>query len=433
MLCIFVQTTQNSEHGAESANSTSCQNNGHDESQLSATNTTGSDRRWASMSRLERKRLQEKRRRQEFKESLDNLLATLLGYDNDFKREARQREERMTGRLVAQSNIVGPAAPPLPPTTEGENALFSRVELVNQATFTINQVATENAQLQQAFADLRAGRGASLPPRTSFEQRRAVFHQGVGPLSASSVDVSTASHSSPMPPTPPEPSVSSSKTRTGYSEGAVGRRRADSAASLGSAVSDQRQDVQSSITSMQHEQQVWIRRRLQQEELQRQQAISYQQSPPLTGATPPAAAAPDVQGSFSAQGAAYQGILAQIAASRQLSAAASLPPYLQSSLQNRQRQQQYVMPSSHNSIGLLQPQLGLLGSAGGLGGDPRLGGLAEYLQHQQQQQHSSDEIALLRLHLQNQQAARNGLGDLPAEVLRRYRQLQSRQDGGGSG
>lgn len=121
------------------------------------------------LNRLERKRNQEKRRRQEFKEALDSLHATLLRHDDDFRFEAQQREGR-----------TGVSA------MDGDNTMFNRVELVNQAIFTISNVSQHNVTLKNAIGDLKAGREVNPSVFAADSgSRRTGFHKGVGPLGLS--------------------------------------------------------------------------------------------------------------------------------------------------------------------------------------------------------------------------------------------------------
>jgi hypothetical protein len=127
---------------------------------------------WVSMSRLERKRFQEKRRRLEFKEALDKLLETLLRHDEGFLKEAQIREARFSGRVINR-----------PPNTD-ENSLFNRVEMVNQAIFTIERSARENEEMSQSITALQEGRepDAMQPNNSSrIQNNAAAFHQGGGP------------------------------------------------------------------------------------------------------------------------------------------------------------------------------------------------------------------------------------------------------------
>jgi hypothetical protein len=121
----------------------------------------------SSSTRLERKRHQEKRRRVEFKEALDCLLATLLDNDSDFSREATHRENRNgDGRC------------------DDDTALFNRVELINQSIFTIKRVVQENKDMKKAFEYYQSGRTPGLValPTRKISVR---YHQGVGPTLAS--------------------------------------------------------------------------------------------------------------------------------------------------------------------------------------------------------------------------------------------------------
>ena len=67
-----------------------------------------------------------------------------------------------------------------------DNALFNRVEMINQSVFTINRIAKENQELTNLLAAARVGREPhQQAPDQSVARRSAGFHQGVGPLAVS--------------------------------------------------------------------------------------------------------------------------------------------------------------------------------------------------------------------------------------------------------
>lgn len=113
-----------------------------------------------STGRLERKRQLEKRRRDDFKEAFDKLNSILLQHDDGFRTEAQQREERVLWRASNRS-------PKLPKETT-DNALFNRVEMVNQAVTTIERVVGENADLRKLVATLQAGNGDTAAPASNL-------------------------------------------------------------------------------------------------------------------------------------------------------------------------------------------------------------------------------------------------------------------------
>lgn len=116
---------------------------------------------------MERKRSQEKRRRQEFKEALDGLHAVLLEHDANFRHEALQREERVGGGTRIGDGKTG---------SDDSASLFNRVELVNQAIFTIKRVTEENIELSKTCGE--DGKKAKAAKSSRF----IGYHQGVGPV-----------------------------------------------------------------------------------------------------------------------------------------------------------------------------------------------------------------------------------------------------------
>jgi hypothetical protein len=148
--------------------------------------------------RLARRRGQEKRRRDDFKEVLDQLHDTLLRHDSTFHAEAVQRERAMLARGI---EIVAPTRKQ-EQGSEDCNVpgirLFNKIEKVNQAIFTINRLVAENQELRQA---LKEGRQPSTMESPKKKKSSFVgYHYGVGPLASSTL--------SPSPDTLP-PSVSS--------------------------------------------------------------------------------------------------------------------------------------------------------------------------------------------------------------------------------
>jgi hypothetical protein len=120
--------------------------------------------------RMERKRFQEKRRRKEFREALDTLLASLIRQDKDFAKESQIRDARMHGH--AQLRPIN-----------DDNLVFTRVEMVNQSIYTIERLTLEGQELRKTLADL--GGGGTLGkfglPSDSGAAGGPVFHHGVGP------------------------------------------------------------------------------------------------------------------------------------------------------------------------------------------------------------------------------------------------------------
>lgn len=130
--------------------------------------------------RMERKRFQEKRRRKEFREALESLLASLVRQDKDFAKESQIREARMHGHAQVR------------PVTD-DNMVFTRVEMVNQSIYTIERLTLEGQELRRTLADLGGGRevlrklGHHESDSIRGGQPGVVFHHGVGPLASDSV------------------------------------------------------------------------------------------------------------------------------------------------------------------------------------------------------------------------------------------------------
>ena len=63
-----------------------------------------------------------------------------------------------------------------------DNALFNRVEMINQSVFTINRIAKENQELTNLLAAARVAREPhQQAPDQSVARRSTGFHQGIGP------------------------------------------------------------------------------------------------------------------------------------------------------------------------------------------------------------------------------------------------------------
>jgi len=127
------------------------------------------------MSRLERKRFQERRRRFDFKEALDNLMSTLLHNDTNFLREFHLRGKRTATRRVSNQEHNS--------SIDGENSLFNRVELINQAIFTIHKLAKDNDEFKNTLAELRPeNKGVNEILCENRKAKRVRYHHGVGPI-----------------------------------------------------------------------------------------------------------------------------------------------------------------------------------------------------------------------------------------------------------
>lgn len=143
------------------------------------------------MTRLERKRLREKQRRDEFSTTFNMLLNVLLEVDNDFAREAKIRETRRRSVHIAaigarhqdaaaasdEGNSSNPRKRKAADATTGadsnDNTLFSRVELVVKATEILHKLHGQVANLSKA---IKSSTEESSTPRggeSSSETERA--------------------------------------------------------------------------------------------------------------------------------------------------------------------------------------------------------------------------------------------------------------------
>lgn len=128
------------------------------------------------MNHLVRKREKEGRRRMEFKEAFQNLTKTLLKFDEDFSREHEQREQSLAStRSVSKSKKKKSPA--------NDDDLFSRIELVNQAIFTITRLHENITEYRKNLEDFGSGRKTMMdiikPPK---KKRKVCYHHGIGPV-----------------------------------------------------------------------------------------------------------------------------------------------------------------------------------------------------------------------------------------------------------
>jgi len=126
-----------------------------------------------SMSRSERKCYQEKRRRKEFNEAMGNLQSILLKYDEAFLTESEQREGLLSRRLTNKRANS---------TTENDNGMFNRIELINQACFTLKALAEENVEYEELIEDFKTGKPILRALPFQNKDKKTTFHRGVGPL-----------------------------------------------------------------------------------------------------------------------------------------------------------------------------------------------------------------------------------------------------------
>lgn len=125
----------------------------------------------------ERNRAREKHRRDALKESIESLQGKLLQHDETFRQESHRRTLTTASRVAHTAKSV---------TNSAESWSFTKVEIINQAIHTIDEVMAQNQEMKillleiakhpaQVVSLLEAA--VDLPSRS-----RAGFHQGVGPL-----------------------------------------------------------------------------------------------------------------------------------------------------------------------------------------------------------------------------------------------------------
>lgn len=129
---------------------------------------------WAAANRLERKRLCEKKRRNEFTSSFNSLMTVLLQVDPLFQEEAqlrqehkRSREELAAATESAESGSPGKSAAKKKKKQNGEDApIFSRLELVDRA---VRSLGALHAKLVEAGLALSfESKGRSLTGKSEF-------------------------------------------------------------------------------------------------------------------------------------------------------------------------------------------------------------------------------------------------------------------------
>ena len=122
-------------------------------------------RRWATMTRLERKRMREKRRRDEFSSSFTGLMSVLLRVNPVFQEEARIREQRRAGSIHAACSSTASTSSGGKETQrrrteesdDADNPLFSRVELVLTAISSLESLHRKSEDLTNQLRERPAG------------------------------------------------------------------------------------------------------------------------------------------------------------------------------------------------------------------------------------------------------------------------------------
>ncbi|KAI2502298.1 hypothetical protein MHU86_12187 [Fragilaria crotonensis] len=137
-----------------------------------------SDSTKVNRTRTVRKNEQEKRRRNEFKDSLNTLHKTLLQHDEVFQQESHKRETRLANKKDQDDSEHG---------IVGNQSLFNRVEIINQAAFTINRIMQENKALRAAIENSNQGTSNGNTDLQVLSQNSDMkslvgFHEGVGPV-----------------------------------------------------------------------------------------------------------------------------------------------------------------------------------------------------------------------------------------------------------
>lgn len=133
-----------------------------------------------NQNRPERKRGREKQRRDALKEAIENLQDKLLQHDETFRQEESRRR---TSSTVSRASRTAKSA------TKGEESWsFTKVEIINQAIHTIQEVTTQNNEMQKLLLEIAKDPTQSIPllkaAASSPSRQSAGFHQGVGPLTA---------------------------------------------------------------------------------------------------------------------------------------------------------------------------------------------------------------------------------------------------------
>lgn len=132
-----------------------------------------------SQTRPERNRGREKQRRDALKEAIESLQEKLLQHDETFSQEAHRRTLTTASRVSHTAKSV---------TNSEESWSFTKVEIINQASHTIQEVMAQNQEMKMLLLEIAKHPAQStsiLEAAVDLPSRpRAVFHQGVGPLVA---------------------------------------------------------------------------------------------------------------------------------------------------------------------------------------------------------------------------------------------------------
>lgn len=110
---------------------------------------------WATMSRSARKRFSERKRRNEFKDSFDNLIKVLLHADPNFAQQMDERERQGSVRVHREEY-------------DGDQvAFFNRIELINQTIFSLERLKDESDNLKELQERIKKG---DLLARLQFKE-----------------------------------------------------------------------------------------------------------------------------------------------------------------------------------------------------------------------------------------------------------------------
>lgn len=111
---------------------------------------TGLD--FAKMSRSERKRHRERKRRSDVNKGFDELMSVLLEIDPDVRAEAEEKAIKGQWKGIGRDG-------------SSEDNMLSRVELIGRAVEVLRRVHTENEERKQIIATLmrRSAGGVNLP------------------------------------------------------------------------------------------------------------------------------------------------------------------------------------------------------------------------------------------------------------------------------
>jgi hypothetical protein len=121
---------------------------------------------FARMTRSERKKYREKKRRSDVNKGFDELLTLLIRVDPDLKGEIEEQEKAKKHQSKSSHSV------------DGDNHVLNRVDLISRTTIALGRMHRQNQEQKALIAELSQGTGGDAD--TAAAARQAMKDNRVG-------------------------------------------------------------------------------------------------------------------------------------------------------------------------------------------------------------------------------------------------------------